>query len=276
MRDELQIGIKQSKRRRAENFLCRVDSILAQWVSFSRACFGRTNQGHIVMEGIDRGLRAFKSVARASAPGTIIVNGILPSNENLSRLFVKRHAPQRATGVFQDTGRLALSPSRDHKCQNPARCRDVKDRHSSALRFETGDGFLGFKDNALSRATIVDQIAANNGYRPVGETDCYLRQIVDDCKCRYLQPRISFPKPPAFVVSGVPHRKLPPRILHRHRRQTFRSAIFLLRIESPNFEHRLIRQVLRDGNKQRRTTDLLQMCNGPNIMRLERAQDTEG
>lgn len=187
MRDELQIRIKQSKRRGAENVLCRVDSILAQWVSFSRACLGRTNQSHIVMEGIDRRLRAFKSVARASAPSTIIVNCILPSNEDLPRLLVKCHAPQRATGVFQDTCRLALSPPRDDKCQNPARCRDVKNRHSSVLRFETGDGFLRFKDNALSRATIMDQIAANNGYRSVCETDRYLRQIVDDCKCRNLK-----------------------------------------------------------------------------------------
>lgn len=202
MRDKLQIGIEQSKRRRAKYVLCRVNPILAHRITFSRACFRRANQSHVIMEGIDRRLRALKRVARAPTTRSIVVNRIFSSNKNLPRLLVKRHTPQSATGIFQNTRRLALSPPRDHECQDSARRRDVKHSHSPGSRLKTGNGLLRLEDNALARTTIVNQIAADNRHRPVRETDCYLREIVDDRKGRYLDHPLAFSLLPAYHLVG--------------------------------------------------------------------------
>lgn len=154
------------------------------------------------MEGIDRRLRALKRIARAPTTRSVVVNRVFSSNENLPRLLVKRHTPQSTTGIFQNTRRLALSPSGDHECQYSARRRDIKHSNGPVLCFKTGDGLLRFEDNALARTTIVNQIAADNRHRPVRETDCYLREIVDDRKGRYLQHPLALSLPLIIILTA--------------------------------------------------------------------------
>lgn len=72
------------------------------------------------------------------------------------------------------------------------------------------------------------------------------------------------------------HRELSPGILYRDRRQTPWAAIFLLRIQRPDLQDRLIGKILCNGDEKSGIVYLSHVRNGAGIVSLERSHDAEG
>lgn len=186
MRNKFKIGIKQCECRCAKNSVSRANAILAQRVAPVRPCLWWADQGHVVTERFDRRLRALESIAGPTASRSIRIHRVLSSNENISRLVIRRHATQPTSGIIQYARRLTLSAPRDNQREDPACRRDVQHSNRSFLRFEARNRLLGLENNALTRAAVVNQVTSDNRHRPVRESNRHLREIVDSGKCRNL------------------------------------------------------------------------------------------
>lgn len=186
MRNKFKIGIKQCECRCAKNSVSRANAILAQRVAPVRPCLWWADQGHVVTERFDRRLRALESIAGPTASRSIRIHRVLSSNENISRLMIRRHATQPTSGIIQYARRLTLSAPRDNQREDPACRRDVQHSNRSFLRFEARNRLLGLENNALTRAAVVNQVTTDNRHRPVRESNRHLREIVDSGKCRNL------------------------------------------------------------------------------------------
>jgi hypothetical protein len=92
---------------------------------------------------------------------------------------VRCHATQTTSRIIQNPRRLTLSPPRDNQREKSARRRDIQNGDSSLLRFKARNRLFRLEDNALARAAVVNQVAADNRHRSIRETNGHLREIVD-------------------------------------------------------------------------------------------------
>lgn len=118
---------------------------------------------------------------------------------------------------------------------------DVQGLGHALPDLETGDGVFRLKDGALFRSPIVDEVAADDRDGAVGEPDRNLTQIIEHHECG--------------------RRELSSAILHRDRAETLGVARFLFRlVQRPHLQRGFRREVLRDGDQERRVGDVADVC----------------
>lgn len=154
---------------------------------------GRRYQRDIVLVHRNQLLRTLVCGGRATAIQRVRIHGILPANNDMARLLVHRHAPNTTPGILDRLGRLAVTLSRDDQLQYP-RCGGNEQGRQSRLDMELDarDRLVRLVDDALLRAKVVDQVAADNSNSAIGEPDRNLRQVLRRGKGRDLcsrQPR---------------------------------------------------------------------------------------
>ena len=103
---------------------------------------------------------------------------------------------------------------------------------------------------------------------------CHLRKVFQNCKGRDLR---SSALVETILSASIAHWKLLPAIVYAQRGQALRSTGLLVRlIQSPDLQYRLIGEVLRNGNEERCSSNLLDLRDIASMVCFEGTDNLEG
>jgi hypothetical protein len=255
---EPKLGIEKGQARCVEDIIGSTDTKSPQWVRPGhRIRLGRRNNNNIVFVHGNHLFLSFVCIGRPSTMLAVVVYGIRPCDDHIPRGFVHSHASHAAAVLVERLRGLPLPSARYHKRHYAVGRGDVERRDAPLAEFDAGNGLFRLEDGPLPGASIVYEVAADDRDGAVGEAHGELGEVVEGRK----------------GGDG----ELLAAIVDSEGALAARDARLLLQlVQRPHLQHRLVGQVLGDGDEQRRALDLLHVGDGAHVMGLERAHDLEG
>ena len=178
MSHEFEIGVEDSKCRRVVHIISAASEHSGDGRPRRLCCLRRRYQSHISLERFNELLRSFISKSRSSAVRTIVVDGVVSHNDNVSRLSINGHTSDATSRVLKRLRRLSLTSARNGQSQDPT-CRSEKEsrRRGALSKLDTSDRLLRFEHDALSRSAIMDEVSSDKSYRAICKADSELGQV---------------------------------------------------------------------------------------------------